>query len=154
MTAVPMRQEAPYPEALAELVEGLSYREGWPGQSWRFSLLHVDRGQGSAGLTLCIRITGPNAYHPEDLPISVMHYMIVPAAAYDERSWRRWLFEQVGLVELHERMESFVIDGERPYAPHHQPGADPYTVFELGTAEEADTDFRGRRAHPEGPAST
>jgi hypothetical protein len=141
--AEPMRQEAPYPQALADLVDSLSYRDGWPGQSWRFSLLHVDRGQGSAGLTLCIRITGPNAYHPEELPISVMHYMIVPAAAYDERSWRRWLFEQVGLVELHERMEAFLIDGERPYAPSHGPGSDPYLVRELGTDLDRRTSFRG-----------
>lgn len=138
-----MRQEAPYPTALADLVDGLSYREGWPGQSWRFSLKHVDRGQGSAGLTLCIRITGPNAYHPEDLPISVMHYMIVPAAAFDERSWRRWLFDQIGLVERHERMEAFIIDGERPFAPSHGPGNDPYLVRELGTDTDRRTSFRG-----------
>lgn len=149
--ADPMRQEAPYPQALAELVDNLSYRDGWPGQSWRFTLQHVDRGQGSAGLTLCIRVEMPDTYHPEQMR-PVMHYMIVPAAAYDERSWRRWLFDQIGLVELHERMEAFLIGGGRPYAPHHQPGADPYTIFELGTAEEVDTDFRGSRNHPEGSA--
>jgi hypothetical protein len=52
-------------------------------------------------------------------------------------------------VERHEAAEFFALDadkpggGARPYAPHHQPGADPYTVFELGTAEEAATSFRG-----------
>lgn len=141
----PMRQEAPYPQALADLVDDLSYRDGWPGQRWDFSLRHVDRGQGSAGLTLCIRITGPDSYHPERT-ISVIHYMIVPAAAYDTRSWRRWLFDQIGLVDDHERMEAFIVAGERPYAPSHGPGSDPYLVREIGTDLDRRTSFRGEVA--------
>lgn len=36
-----MRQVAPYPTVLAELVEQLEYRPGW-----RFDLVDIDRGQG------------------------------------------------------------------------------------------------------------
>lgn len=71
--------------------------------------------------------------------------MPVPPAAYDRRSWQRWLFDQVLLVEQHEACEFFQVDGRRPYAPNHGPGRNPYTIHELGTAADAETDFRGRR---------
>lgn len=133
------RNVAPYPEELAKLVAALSYRPGW-----RFVLGDIDRGQGSEGLTLDIITQGYDSYHPErGEGYRVHHFMPVPPAAFDERSWRRWLFEQVLLVERHEAMEFFVIDGDRPYAPHHGPGNDPYIVFELGTDEDARTSFRG-----------
>jgi hypothetical protein len=148
-----MRQEAPYPAVLADLVGCLRYKAGW-----RFSLADLDRGQGSKGLTLVINITGPDTYHPENR-ISVNHYMLVPPAAYDRRSWRRWLFDQVLLVELHEAMEFFVLvdmpgylgqDGkqyeltQRPYAPSHGPGNDPYMIREPdGTDLDRRTKFTG-----------
>lgn len=134
-----MRQVAPDPEVLFELVSKLRYRPGW-----RFVLEDMDRGQGSEGLTLDIITKGYDSYHPErGENYCVHHYMPVPPAAYDRRSWRRWLFEQVLLVERHEAMEFFAIDGERPYAPHHGPGNDPYIVFEHGSAEDVRTSFRG-----------
>ncbi|MGH2902197.1 MAG: hypothetical protein ACRDK7_01170, partial [Solirubrobacteraceae bacterium] len=107
-TEVVMRQEAPYPTELADLVSKLKYRTGW-----EFSLVDRDRGQGSIGLTLVILIDAVDTYDPA-CPISVNHYMTVPPAAYDRRSWRKWLFEQLLLVERHECMEFFQIDGERP----------------------------------------
>lgn len=135
----PMRQDAPYPLALAALVAKTSYRPGWT-----FTLADLDRGQGSKGLTLDIVTSGYDSYHPERGQVyRVHHYMPVPPAAYDERSWRRWLFEQVLLVERHEAMEFFQIDGVRPYAPHHGPGNDPYIVFEHGSDEDVRTSFRG-----------
>jgi hypothetical protein len=91
-----------------------------------------------------INLTGPDSYHPERT-IRVNHYLIVPAASYDERSWRRWLLDQVLLVESHEACEFFQIDGQRPFAPNHGPGRDPYTILELGTVEDAETSFRGVR---------
>lgn len=125
----PLRQEAPYPTELADLVSKLRYREGWS-----FSLVNRDRGQGSRGLTLAVRIECRDTYRPE-LPMRVYHYMIVPAAAYDRRSWQEWLFRQVLLVEQHECQEFFQIGDRRPYAPHHYPGADPYAVRETTDAE-------------------
>jgi hypothetical protein len=132
-----MRQQAPYPRLLAELLAGLTYKVGW-----YFSLRDLDRGQGSAGLTLVIEVDTPDSYHPQRR-ITVAHYMPVPPAAYDERSWRRWLFDQIGLVELHERCEFFTIGGDKPYAPSHGPGNDPYLVREVGTDADRRTSFRG-----------
>lgn len=132
-----MRQEAPYPDVLQSLIDGLAYKAGW-----RFQLADLDRGQGSRGLTLIINITTPNSYHPER-QVSVNHYMLVPPAAYDERSWRRWLFDQVLLVERHEACEFFAIDGGKPYAPSHGFGQDPYLIREIGTEEDRRTSFRG-----------
>lgn len=130
---------APLPVILANLVGRMQYREGW-----RFNLVMLDRGQGSIGLTLVITTLGVNSYAPErGNTYRVNHYMPVPPAAYNEQSWRRWLFEQCLLIERHECCEFFKIDGKRPYAPHHGPGNDPYIVFERGTDEEARTMFTG-----------
>lgn len=132
-----MTQVAPYPEELKALVDGLTYRPGW-----RFFLAHIDRGQGSVGLTLVIQADVVNSYNPDE-PKVISHYAIVPAAAYDVRSWRRWLFDQLVLVETHEAMEFFTIDGAKPYAPSHGPGNDPYIVREVGTELDQKTSFRG-----------
>lgn len=134
-----MRQEIPDVDILAGLVARLEYKEGW-----RFELVDLDRGQGSKGLTLRILLTCKDSYHP-DKTFQVNHYMIVPAAAYNEQSWRRWLLDQVLLVERHEACEFFKIGGHRPYAPHHGPGFDPYQIFEHGRMEDAQTTFRGER---------
>jgi hypothetical protein len=138
-------QTAPYPHALATLIEHLQYRPGF--RIW-LTDPDYDRGQGSKGLTLIVQASVPDSYHPER-QITVNHLFPVPPAAYDERSWQRWLFDRLGEVETHERCEFFRIDGYRPYAPHHQPGADPYTIYEVGTWAEVDTDFRGKRNHPD-----
>lgn len=134
-----MKQTAPYPHELARLVEELEFRPGWT-----FTLGDVDRGQGSEGLTFVVVTLGYNSYHPErGERYSVYHYFPVPPAAYDRRSWRRWLFEQLLLVDRHEAMEFFKVGGVRPYAPHHGPGNDPYIVFEHGTDADVRTSFRG-----------
>jgi hypothetical protein len=141
-----MTQRAPDPMPLGALVHGVRYKAGWT-----FYLSNMDRGQGSEGLTLVINIQGPDTYHPERV-ISVNHLFPVPPAAYDYRSWRRWLFEQILLVERHEAMEWFTLVDEveagrtpdvKPYAPSHGPGNDPYLVRELGTDEDRRTSFRG-----------
>lgn len=151
-----MRQVAPDPVVLRELVSNLAYKPGW-----RFVLADIDRGQGSEGLTLDITTLGYNSYHPDSgMTYSVHHYMPVPPAAYDRRSWRRWLFEQIVLVETHEAMEFFrferevpnrvgteifgtVVEVDRPYAPSHGPGNDPYLVREVGSVEDQRMSFRG-----------
>lgn len=134
-----MQQTAPFPTALAELVEQLTYRPGW-----EFRLEHLDRTQGSQGLTLDVTTEGYNSYHPERGPnYRVHHYMPVPPAAYNRQSWQRWLFETLLLVERHEAMEFFTIAGKKPYAPNHGPGWDPYVVTELTTDEDRRTSFRG-----------
>lgn len=145
-TSKSMSQEAPYPEALEYLVYRIAYRPGW-----KFNLAHIDRGQGSSGLSLVITTLGYDSYHPErGEHYRVNHYMPVPPAAYDARSWQRWLFDQCLLVERHECMEFFAIHDEpnsehavRPYAPSHGPGNDPYIVREIGTELDQRTNFRG-----------
>jgi hypothetical protein len=138
-------QRGPYPLALQEMIENLelSTRPGW-----LVTLMDIDRGQGCRGLTVVVHVKAPDSYHPER-SIHVNHMFPVPPAAYDARSWRRWLFEQIRLVDLHELMEGFVINGVRPYAPSHGPGNDPYMVREVGTDEDQRTSFLGvLRANP------
>jgi hypothetical protein len=140
LVSTDLTQRAPEPTALFDLVDRLTYRPGWT-----FALVRdLDRGQGSSGLTLDIVTLGYDSYHPErGESYRVHHFMPVPPAAYDRASWQRWLLEQLLLVERHEAMEFFDIDGERPYAPNHGPGHDPYVIRELTTDEARRTSFRG-----------
>jgi hypothetical protein len=138
-----MSQMAPFPEALAYLVKRITYRPGW-----RFSLQDVDRDTDEEGkvigmgLTFVVTTLGRNSYRVEDgETYRVNHYFIVPAATYDERAWRRWMFDRLVDVETHEAMEFFKVDKRRPYAPSHGPGNNPYTVRERQTEEDAHTMF-------------
>jgi hypothetical protein len=137
MSANQMNQTAPSPDLLFDLVKRASYRPGW-----MLMLSDIDRGQGSKGLTLQVYGKFPDTNHPE-ITINVVHYFPVPPAAYNEQSWRRWLFDRLLEVERHEAAEFFRIDGKQPYAPHHGPGNDPYIIFEHGSDEDRRTDFRG-----------
>lgn len=122
---------SPKPEGLMRVVERIEYRAGWT-----FEVKEIDRGQDSYGLTLIIRSLTADSYAPE-MARKTKHYFIVPAASYNERTWRRWVFDCVLLVEQHEACEFFKVDGQRPYAPHHGNGENPYVIFERGTDEEA-----------------
>lgn len=152
-------QEAPYPVVLEELVRRLRYRRHL---GWNVSLVEdYQRDQPgchsgeSRGLTLIVTRIGSNTYDPSE-PMEVNHLFPVPPATYDRRAWQRWLFDRLGDVDTHERMEDFAFVGPddfdqfdsprywyRPYKPVHAPGADPYTVTELSTDLERRTSFRG-----------
>lgn len=145
-----MMQRAPFPHELADLVSKLTYRPGW-----NISLKHMVRDREdpadddsaaiAEGLTLDITTHGYNSYHPENGQYyRVHHYMIVPAATYTRESWMRWLLEMFFLVERHEACEFFTLDGEKPYAPHHGPGEDPYIVWHHGTDDQRRISFRGK----------
>lgn len=131
-------QSAPYPYALSHLVKECAYRPGW--KVWLTDT--EDRGQGCLGLTLTIMTSTVNSYDP-NAPMRVRHLFPVPAASYNQESWLRWLFEQFLLVERHEAMEFFTIDGGKPFAPNHGPGWDPYIVTQLTTDLDRRTSFRG-----------
>ncbi len=73
----------------------------------------------------------------------MVHYFPVPPAAYDRRSWRRWLFECCREVSTHEDMEYFTINGVKPFAPSHGPGNNPYLVREVGTEIDQRTSYLG-----------
>jgi hypothetical protein len=130
-------QTAPYPDALDKIVTACTYRPGW--MMWLSD--DEDRGQGCEGLTLIVLVVGPNSYPPHE-EIRVRHLFPVPPAAYGHDSWQRWLFEQLLLVERHECMEFFTVDGHKPYAPNHGHGEDPYIVHDLTTDETRRTDWR------------
>lgn len=117
-------------------------------------LADVDRDQVDGvvvgrGLTLDIITRGYDSYHPErGETYGVHHYRIVPPATYNRQSWRRWLLDQCLAVEQHEACEFFAVeqdDGtlERPFAPNHGPGADPYRIVEYETDQARRTSFRG-----------
>ena len=146
MTDRMMAQTAPYPEELAALVGELSYRESEGWRTWLEDDLQRDkpgRHSGeSRGLTLVVQRCGPDSYAPESI-IRVNHYFAVPPATYDRRSWQWWLFETIGLVELHERMENFRIGGQPAYPPAHGPGSSPYLVLQYGTDLDRKTSFTG-----------
>lgn len=141
-------QIAPYPDELADLVSKCVYRKH---EGWQVDLLDdCLRDQDSKGrtvghgLTLSVLTNGYDSYNPEDGPgYRVYHYFIVPAATYNRASWERWLFEQFCKIEIHECMENFIIDGERPFAPLHGPGDDPYIVHEYATDIQKRTKFTG-----------
>lgn len=142
-----MKQIAPYPTILAELVAKISYRPGW-----RFHLGDIDRDRDTTGhvvgygLTLDITTLGYNSYMPSDGEnYRVHHYFIVPAATYDIRAWTRWLFDRLIDVETHECMEFFKIDKRRSFAPSHGPGNSPYTVRDRQTEDDAHTMYTGER---------
>jgi hypothetical protein len=139
-----MTQYAPWPHDLFDLVAELHYREHL---GWQVDLVDMARDMdgdrpAAGGLTLRVLRAGPDAYHPER-QLRVYHLFPVPPAAFDRRSWQRWLFDTLGKVDDHERMEDFAVAGARPYAPSHGPGNDPYVVRELATAEDQRTSFGG-----------
>jgi hypothetical protein len=139
----PNTQTAPYPLELADLVAGCTYRPGWAVYLRDEIRDPADTHTGETrGLTLTIITNTINSYPPHD-PMRVRHLFAVPAATYNRASWLRWLFEQFAAVELHECMEFFTVDGEKPLAPNHGPGWDPYLVTQLTTDLDRRTSFRG-----------
>jgi hypothetical protein len=92
---------------------------------WDFIL--VDE---NGALRLVIEIETVDNYNHSQ-PFVVGHYHPVPTTTFNERSWRRWLFEQCLRTMNHEIGEALNFNGERPFAPMHGPGEDPYTVHEI-----------------------
>lgn len=82
---------------------------------------------------------------------TVAHYHPVPITTFNEKSWRRWIFEQCIRTMNHEIGESlrFGPDEVRPFVPCHGPGEDPYTVHEFRSEIDALTTQDGSlRAGP------
>ena len=75
--------------------------------------------------------------------IRINHCFMIPPASYNARSWRRWLFARVIDVQTHEAGEHFMIGAQRPFAPLHGPGNDPYFVYDPATEEEKATNQDG-----------
>lgn len=99
--------------------------------NWSFRL-EDDHG----AIRLVITIHGHDNYHP-DQPWNVAHYHPVPIATYNEKTWRRWVFEQCRRTFNHELGEALHFNGVRPFAPMHGPGEDPYTIHEIRSEADA-----------------
>lgn len=132
-------QVAPYPEELEAIVASLRYRPGW-----RFRLIDVERDPGCSGLTFEVLSDTMDTYHPARRR-PILHYFAVPPATYNRESWLEWVRDRLLAIEAHEACEYMVVDGQRPFAPGHAPGWDPYQVRSVIAAEVAETDFRGVR---------
>lgn len=104
--------------------------------NWRFKLVDEE-----GALRLVITIDGLNNYTHE--PFIVNHYHPVPITTYNEKSWRRWVFEQCLRTMNHEVGESLKFGDVRPFVPMHGPGEDPYTVHEWRSESEALTTQNG-----------
>jgi hypothetical protein len=113
---------------LADLVEKVTCKP-----DWRFHLV-----EEHGALRLVITVPGQNAYDPE-FARTVQHYFPIPTTTYNEKTWRRWIFERCRGVENHELGEWFKIGGDRPFAPLHGPGEDPYAVHEFRDETDART---------------
>lgn len=131
-------QVAPFPVELDLLVKTCQFRPGWSIALYP----DYDRGQGSRGLTVSVVVDTVNSYEPHEA-MRVNHLFPVPPAAYDARSWQRWLFERLREVDSHEAAEFYTVDGVKPYAPSHGPGNDPYLIRELGTDIDVRTAYTG-----------
>ncbi len=115
---------------LADVVSRVTYKPGWS-----FRLEEISRGQGCEGLTLLISGEVRDSFGGG--MIEIVHLMPVPPAAYVESAWRRWILEQILLVEKHEAMEFFRVDGDQPFFPNHDPGKDVYAIIETQSRDEA-----------------
>lgn len=124
---------------LAQIVAQVKCKPGWA-----FRLEDED-----GDLRLAIRVEGYDSAYPDDLDARVIdHYYPVPTATYNEKTWRRWVFERCRGVENHELGEWFRIGSEWPFAPLHGPGEDPYTVHEYRPAVDALTTQDGSIREP------
>lgn len=116
---------------LGEVVKRVTCKPGWT-----FGL------DEALGMRLVIVVEGPDARREGGI-IRVAHSFPVPVATYNRATWRRWVFDCCVKVEMHELGEWFLDGGERPYAPPHGPGEDPYTFHEFRPAVDARTNQQG-----------
>jgi hypothetical protein len=96
---------------------------------WTFRI--VDSDDEGKYIELHIRMENDVDNYDHSRPFAPYHVHPVPYATYNEASWRRWLFEQCLRSMNHEIGEALNFNGERPFAPLHGPGEDPYTRHEF-----------------------
>jgi hypothetical protein len=126
-------------EILRKLVENVRCKPGWS-----FRLKDED-----GALRLVIRVIGFDSSEPDEgIPRTIDHCFPVPTATYNEKTWRRWIFERCRGVENHELGEWFRIGSEWPFAPLHGPGEDPYVVHEFRPPDDAFTTQDGSMRAP------
>lgn len=109
--------------------------------NWTFSVRECRDEDGSYPLRLIISI--PVVDSRGGYLKRIDNYFPVPEATYNRKSWRRWVFECCIKVEFHELGEFFLDGDERPFAPLHGPGEDPYTIHEFRDIVDAHTNQDG-----------
>jgi hypothetical protein len=107
-------------DILKDLVSRITCKPGW-----KFHLTDDDEG-----FRLVIHVPGHDARDPE-YRMAINHFFPVPYTTWNLKSWRRWIFECCQGVENHELGEWFLDGEERPFAPLHGPGENPYVVHEF-----------------------
>jgi hypothetical protein len=125
------RQVGPDAVILAEVVAQTTYKPGWT-----FELREIDRGQGCQGLTLIVQAQVPDSCN-EGQTIGFAHLFPVLPAAYNRKAWIGWVLECVRMVEKHETLEWFRVNGEQVCFPSHAPGDNPYAVHWVRGSDEA-----------------
>jgi hypothetical protein len=132
---------------LRKLVEEVRCKPGWS-----FSLLDED-----GALRLIITVECFDSFNPE-FPFRVRHYHPVPTVTFNEKSWRRWIFDQCIRTETHEVSEwlRFGFDNKeiRPFLPTHGPGEDPYANREYRNEDDAYMTQDGSLRYGIGPSKT
>lgn len=106
---------------------------------WEFKLIDED---GAKRLVISLDTT--DNYNPENY-YWINHYHPCPVATYNEKTWRRWVYDKCVATMVHELGEAlrFGPDEVRPFVPMHGPGEDPYTVHEWRSEEDARMTQRG-----------
>lgn len=117
-------------DVLADLVPRITYKP-----SWKFELAELDRGQGCHGLTLIIGAQVPDSTVPGS-HVEVLHLFPVLPAAYNQTAWEDWVLECILMVEKHETLEFFQVDGVAPYFSDHGPGRNPYAQMRIKPPEQ------------------
>lgn len=161
-------QFAPWPTELEYLVKVFRYKPGWSfyleqdmDRDYEPDDPNHERPPIGRGTTLRIISLTYNSYGKHDAEgnyigeysyndppdYRVAHYKIVPAATFTKEAWERWILDQCVEIETHEACEfaRFVYDDgvDRPFAPLHGPGENPYVIHEFSTDEQRRTSFRG-----------
>lgn len=114
-------------DVLQQVVSETKCKPGW--------LFWLDEEEG---LRLVILVPGKDSWD-EKHRFNVRHYFPVPLTTWNEKTWRRWVFECCRGVENHELGEWFQVGNVRPFLPLHGPGEDPYTVHEFRDEVDART---------------
>jgi hypothetical protein len=131
-------------DILRKLVSEVQCKPGW-----KFSLLDED-----GALRLVITVQGFDSHNPIR-KFRVAHYHPVPTTTFNEKSWRRWIFDQCIRTETHEVGEWLRFgpsDQEiRPFLPTHGPGEDPYANREYRDEDDAFTTQNGLMRRGVGP---
>lgn len=117
---------------------------------WQFRLKDEN-----GALRLIITVPGVDSLNPERR-FTVEHYHPVPVTTFNEKSWRRWIFDQCLRTETHELGEWLRFgegdNGMRPFLPTHGPGEDPYALREYRNEDDAFTTQDGSMRTGVGPS--